>query len=166
MNLTEYYYLASDKQLPIGSFGSSSYIRGMDWKDEYGAGIFVEKEESVSKHFSLPYQVSIRAELGSFQPDDYSNISTVDYKCLETLFNYIHNVASAYKECQFQLLSSINSKENEPVKNHKKILLKQLKSPTQLILENQELLDIKKQNTFQRKRNTYYQKKTGLDFVQ
>lgn len=126
--MSEYIYLSSDVELPTGSIGdkglnlnkatfylSLNSLEFFFFEKNYDPD---EKEKfSFSKHFSdKKYQVaSIDLNLPE---ENQKNLSKRNKKALQELLNYIENHFENTNATYIEILFSLNSQENKPLKKH------------------------------------------------
>ncbi|SDN62666.1 hypothetical protein [Alkalicoccus daliensis] len=113
-------YIAADVPLTARSYQA----RDLDVHfNKYTKGI---------KGFNLPLQIEI----------EYGILTK---KELDILLDYLYEHADQYRKCTFQVANFINStKHSMKVLQRKKVLLHQIRSPEELLLEEGELITIKK----------------------
>ena len=113
--MTYYYYLASDQQMGLGN-GSLDF----------------SKTDVKIPGFDVPVQFEI------------VNGVEKDWE-LRELLQYIHNHTAPYHTCTVQIANLLNTHRTElKVREKRKVLLHEITSPKQLLLEEGQLLTIKK----------------------
>lgn len=116
--MTYYYYLASDKKMGLGN-GSIDYI----------------ETDIIIPEFDFPVQLE--------------TISLEKEWELRELLQYIHNHTAPYKVCTVQIVNLLNSNRVEmKIRKKSKVLLHEIVNPKQLLLEEGDLLTIKKVPVF------------------
>lgn len=116
--MTYYYYIASDKKLGLGN----------------GTLDFVETDYGIPG-FDYPVQLEILSLEKEWE--------------LQALLQYIHNHTAPYKVCTVQIANLLNSNRVDlKVREKSKLLLHHIVDPKQLLLEERQLLIIKKVPVF------------------
>lgn len=115
--MTNYYYLASDQLMKLGS----------------GSIDFTESDPGMIPGFDYPIQLEV-----------YNGIEK--HSELRELLQYIHNHMARYEVCTVQIANLLNSNLVDlRVHNKYKVLLDEITDPKQLLLQEGDLLTIEKQ---------------------
>ncbi|EEM98100.1 hypothetical protein P4388_00170 [Bacillus thuringiensis] len=144
--MTQRYFLAAKKRLPIGIFGRKETKRVERDKAFLGseldfAAIVVReiKKTEIPSHLRNPFCVSITPEGGQFKNGCETNL-----KCLQLLFNYIQDMKDELFTLEFY--TAWYGEENNPVSNYSELNFKDLVSPLQLILADREYVLLTKKD--------------------
>ncbi|SHG76209.1 hypothetical protein [Virgibacillus chiguensis] len=139
--MTSYYYIASDIELPSGIYTENGF------EENKGIGVVsidnsldLTRSKQAVQGLKYPIQLEIVNGLCdpvTLEPDTYYELTL--------LYKYIYEVTREHKLCTIEIAHIWNEHRRDfKIKKKKKILLKQLKSPKELLLHEGEALIIKK----------------------